>query len=85
MNARTPSGTTEAWPIRAFQTDPSWYEDYWYGGEPSVTPRPTRHPFAEMPLLAAVIAWLYRLITEQPAEHTPVADSQDARCLQRPA
>jgi len=42
MKPRTPSGATEARPVRVFQTDPSWYEDYWYGAEPQMTPHPTR-------------------------------------------
>jgi hypothetical protein len=78
MNTQTPANANDARPMRAFQTDPSWYEDYWYGAQLPVTPGPVRRGLAALASFAPTVAWLRRLIAERWTEHTPVPEPQDA-------
>lgn len=73
MNRQKSSNPGQARPPRAFQTDPSWYESYWYGSEQPSTPGPTQRRFA---MLAALIPLLHRLIAERPAKRMPMTTLQ---------
>lgn len=73
MNRQKSLDTGEAPPPRAFQTDPSWYESYWYGSEQPSIPGPMQRRFA---MLAALIPSLHRLIAERPAKRMPVTTLQ---------
>ena len=67
----TEGNSSEAQPLRVFQTDPSWYEDYWYGAEPPAPPRPIRHWLPALASFATAIARRRRFIA-------PLLAPQDA-------
>lgn len=74
MNHRRSPDAGEAHPIRAFQTDPCWYESYWYPSQRHSTRRQIRHSLAAMP---ALIRRLRGLIVERSTEPMPVPRPQN--------
>ena len=75
IQARSNAGDTL--PVRAlFQTDPSWYEHYWYSPARSSTPSLIRSCFAAVASSVARIA--HQLTVERPIEHARLPELQDA-------
>jgi hypothetical protein len=68
MNHQKTSDTGPAHPVRAFQTDPNWYESYWYGSERSSMLAPIRH---SLTMLASLIPSLRSLIVERSTRPVP--------------
>ncbi len=73
MNRQKSSDPGKVRPLRAFQTDPAWYENHWHGPERRSTPSPIRRHIV---VLAALIASRHRLIAKRPAKHMPVTTLQ---------
>ena len=73
MNHQKSFDTGEARPPRAFQTDPCWYESYWYGSEQPSTPGLMQRSLA---MVAALVPSLHRLIAERPAKRMPMTTLQ---------
>lgn len=71
MNTQTgPAG--DALLVRAFQTDPSWYAEYWYGPVQPAAPGLIRCGLAALASSTIEIIRLHRLIVERPRA-TPAA------------
>jgi hypothetical protein len=73
MSRQKSSDPGKVRPLQAFQTDPAWYENHWYGPERRSTSSPIRRHIVA---LAALMASLHRLIAERPAKRTPVTTLQ---------
>jgi hypothetical protein len=54
---------------RLFQTDPLWYEDYWYGSVRPAVPSSVRRCFAALVSFATKIATLHKLAPERPSDY----------------
>ena len=70
MNHQNSSDTGEVRPVRAFQTDPCWYESHWYGPQRASTPAPIRR--LAMRTAVGFVPAVRRLIAERSTKPQPV-------------
>jgi hypothetical protein len=62
--------------VKAFQTDPSWYEDHWYRDRPQTVVRHLRRALAALAVVTGKISSLRRLLQDAPSSEADALHSR---------